>query len=47
MWVQTVIYVILKGRNGGLILDANRSFGDMMEPISRLYNDINVVLIYT
>ena len=25
-------YVILKGRNGGLILDANRSFWDMMEP---------------
>ena len=32
MCIQTVIYVILKGGNEGLILDANRSFWDMMKP---------------
>ena len=32
MWFQTVIYVILKDRNVGLILDENLSFLDMMEP---------------
>ena len=32
IYVQTVIYVILKRQNGGLILDANRSFWDMMKP---------------
>ena len=32
MWVQTIIYVILKGQNGGLILDENHSFSNIMEP---------------
>ena len=44
MWGQIVSYVILKGQNGRLILDANHSFWDMMEP--HLYNDVYVVPIY-
>ena len=32
MWVQTVIYVILKVKLEDFILDENRSFWDMMEP---------------
>ena len=47
MWSQNVIYVILKDRNGKLILDENRSFLGMMEPhISPLYIDVTVVPIY-
>ena len=45
MWVQTGIYVILKGQNGGLRLNGNRSLSDMMEPHVSLHNDINVVPI--
>ena len=46
MWVQTDIYVILKGRNGGLIFDESHSFWDMMEPcissIQRCYWGSNI-----
>ena len=42
MWVQTVIYVILKGQNAELFLDASHSFMDIVEP----HNNVNVVPIY-
>ena len=49
MWFQPVIYVILKDRNGRLILDESLSYLDMIEPhISSIScSDVNVVPIYT
>ena len=37
MWFQNIIYIILKGWSGELILNENLSFGDKMDKMEPLY----------